>query len=100
MSLTGEVVDAAEALRIGLVTEVGVHDRVVDRAVEPATAATEPPADVVLDVKRMYTEGSGAPVPAALTTESAIAGAGVTDMAAPEERRQAVMDRNRAQIGW
>jgi enoyl-CoA hydratase/carnithine racemase len=99
MSLTGEVLDAAEALRIGLVTEVVAHERIVERAVELATAATEPPADVVLDIKRMYVEGSGAPVLAALGTETVIARSGVTDMSALEERRRAVMARNRAQIG-
>ncbi|SDE54925.1 enoyl-CoA hydratase [Pseudonocardia oroxyli] len=98
MSLTGEVLDAAEAARIGLVTEVVAHGRLLDRAVELATAAAEPPADVVADVKRMYVEGSGAPVLAALATETAIARSGRTDMAALEERRRAVMARNRAQL--
>jgi enoyl-CoA hydratase len=98
MSLTGEVLDAAEALRIGLVTEVVAHERLVDRAVELATAATEPPADVVRDIKRMYVEGSGATVLAAVGIEKEIAHSGQTDMAALEERRQAVMARNKAQI--
>jgi enoyl-CoA hydratase len=98
MSLTGEVLDAAEALRIGLVTEVVAHERLLDRAVELATAATEPPADVVRDVKRMYVEGSGATVLAAVDVEKAIAHSGQTDMAALEERRKAVMARNKAQL--
>jgi enoyl-CoA hydratase/carnithine racemase len=98
MSFTGEVVDAELALRIGLVTEVVPHERLLDRAVELATAATEPPADVLQAVKRMYVEGSGAPVQAALETERAIAAAGTTDLAALEERRRAVTARNRAQL--
>ncbi|GAA4542330.1 enoyl-CoA hydratase [Pseudonocardia xishanensis] len=99
MSFAGEVVDAQLALRIGLVTEVVPHERLLDRAVELATAATEPPADVLQAVKRMYVEGSGAPVLAALETERAIAEAGTTDFAALDERRRAVMARNRAQVG-
>lgn len=98
MSFCGEVVDAALAQRIGLVTEVVPHERLLDRAVELATAATEPPADVLQAVKRMYVEGSGAPVQAALDTERAIAEAGSTDLAALEERRRAVTARNRAQL--
>jgi enoyl-CoA hydratase/carnithine racemase len=98
MSLVGEVLDAAEAFRIGLVTEVTAHDRLLDRAVELATAMTEPPADVVRDVKRMYVEGAGAHVLAALKTETTIARAGSTDTAALEERGRAVIARNKAQI--
>jgi enoyl-CoA hydratase/carnithine racemase len=37
MSMTGEVVDAARAERIGLITEVVAHDRLLDRALELAT---------------------------------------------------------------
>jgi enoyl-CoA hydratase/carnithine racemase len=92
------VLDAAEAFRIGLVTEVTAHDRLLDRAVELATAMTEPPADVVRDVKRMYVEGAGAHVLAALKTETTIARAGSMDTAALEERGRAVIARNKAQI--
>jgi enoyl-CoA hydratase len=98
MSFAGEVVDAELALRIGLVTEVVPHGRLLDRAVGLAAAVTESPADVLQAIKRMYVEGPGAPVQAALETERAIADAGTTDIAALEERRLAVTARNRAQL--
>ena len=37
LSMTGEVVDAARAERIGLVTEIVAHDQLMQRAVELAT---------------------------------------------------------------
>ena len=43
MSMTGEVIDADRALRIGLVTEVVAHDRLLDRAVELAAMVAEVP---------------------------------------------------------
>ena len=36
MSYTGEVIDAELALRIGLVTELVAHERLLDRALELA----------------------------------------------------------------
>ena len=41
--MTGEVIDAARAERIGLVTEVVPHGRLLDRAVELAGQIAEVP---------------------------------------------------------
>ena len=43
LSMTGEVVDAARAERIGLVTEVVAHERLVERAIELASQIAEVP---------------------------------------------------------
>jgi enoyl-CoA hydratase/carnithine racemase len=67
LSFAGEVIDAALALRIGLVTEVLPHDRLLPRAVELATAATEVPAPTMRALKEIYRRG------AAVTTEPAVA---------------------------
>jgi enoyl-CoA hydratase/carnithine racemase len=99
MSFTGEVLDAAAALRAGLVTEVVAHERLLPRALGLAAAIAEVPASTMRELKRMYVDGSGAPVAAALEVEAAIAAANRPDVTALEERRIAVMARNRRQIG-
>jgi enoyl-CoA hydratase/carnithine racemase len=99
MSFTGEIVDAAEALRIGLVSEVVEHDRLVDRALELAIAVAEVPKETLRAVKRMYVEGSAPTVGAALVVERSISEANRPDVAGIEQRRVAVMARNHAQLG-
>jgi enoyl-CoA hydratase len=51
LSMTGEVVDAARAERIGLVTEVVSHERLLDRALELAGQIAEVPGPVMLGLK-------------------------------------------------
>src|SRR5215217_2902433 len=78
MSMTGEVVDAERALRMGLVSEMVPHAELIARATQLARdiAGIDPP--IVRTVKQMYVEGAGGTL-AALEVERAIARAGRTD---------------------
>ncbi|MFI0355986.1 enoyl-CoA hydratase [Actinomadura sp. 9N407] len=96
MSMTGEVVDAARAERLGLVTEVVPHEGLLERALELATAAAEVPGDAMRALKHMYGEVSG--VGPGLATEIELARRHRTDFAGLEERRVQVLRRNRDQI--
>lgn len=98
MSFTGEVVAAAEALRIGLVTEVVAHDALLNRATELATAVSEIPHETMHTLKRIYREGSEPTIGAALAAERTISAANPTDLGLLEHRRRAVMARNRDQL--
>ena len=60
--MTGEVVDAARAERIGLVTEVVPHERLLDRALELAGQIAEVPGPTMLGLKEIYTTGAAAVV--------------------------------------
>ena len=60
LSMTGEVVDAARAERIGLVTEVVAHERLLDRALELAGQIAEVPGPTMLGLKEIYTTGAAA----------------------------------------
>jgi enoyl-CoA hydratase/carnithine racemase len=97
--MTGEVVDAAHAERIGLVTEVVDHDRLLDRALELARQITEVPGPIMVDLKRIYVRGASAVVDPALAAEREIAFAQDRDMAGLGDRFRAVTERNRRQIG-
>ena len=99
MSMTGEVVDAVRAERIGLVTEVVAHDRLLDRAVELATQIAEVPKPTMLGLKEIYVRGAAAVVDPALAAEDAIAGAQDHDLAGLDQRRLDVMRDNKSQIG-
>jgi enoyl-CoA hydratase len=96
MSMTGDPVPAALAERIGLVTEVVAHAELRSRAVALAAASAEVPGEVMRAIKQMYVEG-GAEV-AAMATERRMAEAHTTDHAGMEERRRAVLARNRSRI--
>ncbi|MCT9076173.1 enoyl-CoA hydratase [Streptomyces fulvoviolaceus] len=98
MSFTGEVIGAAEALRIGLVTEVVAHDALLDRAIELATAVTEVPHETMRTMKRIYREGGEPTIGAALAVEQAISEANRPDLGMLEDRRRAVTARNRDQL--
>lgn len=99
MSMTGEVVDAARAERIGLVTEVVPHDRLVDRAVELAGQIAEVPKPTMLGLKEIYVTGGAAVVDPALAAEDAIAGAQEHDLVGLGEQFVAVSARNKQQLG-
>ena len=60
LSMTGEVVDAARAERIGLVTEVVPHERLLDRALELAGQIAEVPGPTMLGLKEIYVTGAAA----------------------------------------
>jgi enoyl-CoA hydratase/carnithine racemase len=98
LSMTGEVVDAARAERIGLVTEVVPHDRLVDRAVELASAIAEVPGPIMLGLKEIYARGTAAVIGPALAAEDDIAGSQEHDLAGLGDRFGAVARRNRSQI--
>ncbi|MWA00837.1 enoyl-CoA hydratase [Actinomadura sp. LD22] len=96
MSMTGEVVDAACAERIGLVSEVVPHGELLARALALASSVAEVPAEAMQDLKRMYSENRG--LVDDLAAEVAIAGAYRADFDGIEGRRAQVQSRNRAQI--
>jgi enoyl-CoA hydratase len=98
LSMTGEVVDAARAERIGLVTEVVAHDRLVERAIELATQIAEVPGPTMLGLKEIYTTGAAAVIDPALAAESKIAFAQDRDFDGLGDRFRAVSDRNKGQI--
>ena len=67
MSITGNFVDAEEALRIGLVNHVVPHDDLLARATGLARDISPQPA--VREVLRLYTRGEGLSLSEALTME-------------------------------
>jgi enoyl-CoA hydratase len=96
LSMTGEVVDAVRAERIGLVTEVVQHDRLLKRSVELAGQIAEVPKPTMLGLKEIYTSGSAAVLDPALA-EDAVAGAQNHDHVGLGERFVAVSARNKQQ---
>jgi enoyl-CoA hydratase len=97
MSMTGQVIDAAAAERIGLVTEVVPHGQLMPRVMDCARAIAEVPPGTVRLLKEMYV--AQAAVGPVLAAEREIAARHVLDWAGLEKRRLDVMARNRAQIG-
>jgi enoyl-CoA hydratase/carnithine racemase len=95
MSMTGEDLNAAEALRIGLVTEVVAHDRVVPRALELAAAVVEVSPELLRPLKQMYAVSADAGLSHALAEERHLAASTPIDHALLEQRRVALMSRNR-----
>ena len=98
LSMTGEVVDAVRAERIGLVTEVVAHDRLLARAVELAGQVAEVPAPIMAGLKQIYVTGSAAIIGPALAAEHDIAGAQELDRDGLGARYAEVSERNRRQI--
>lgn len=98
MSLTGEVVDAATALRMGLVTEVVPHGRLLSRARELAHGIAEVDPVVLQSVKQMYAQGWDATQGPSLAVESRIAAAQQPDFDKLDRRRREVLAHNRSQL--
>jgi enoyl-CoA hydratase/carnithine racemase len=98
LSMTGEVVDAARAERIGLVTEVVPHERLIERALELAGQIAEVPGPVMLGLKEIYTTGAAAVVDPALAAEEKIAFAQHRDFEGLGDQFRAVSERNKRQI--
>jgi enoyl-CoA hydratase len=98
LSMTGEVVNAARAERIGLVTEVVTHDRLLPRAVELASQIAEVPAPIMAGLKEIYVTGSAAVTGPALAAEQDIAGAQELDRDGLGARYAEIAERNRRQI--
>lgn len=99
LSMTGEVVDAVRAERIGLVTEVVPHERLLTRAVELAVQIADVPRATMRSLKQIYTTGSAAVTDPALAAEEAIAFAQHRDFDALEGTFRAVTLRNKEQMG-
>jgi enoyl-CoA hydratase/carnithine racemase len=98
LSMTGEVVDAARAERIGLVTEVVPHGQLLERALQLATQITEVPRQTMLGLTEIYTTGAAAVVDPALAAEAAIAFAQHRDFDGLGDTFRAVSERNKRQI--
>jgi enoyl-CoA hydratase len=98
LSMTGEVVDAARAERIGLVTEVVPHEHLLIRAVELAGQIAEVPAPIMAGLKEIYVTGAAALTEPALAAEQAIAGAQTLDRDGLKDRYAEISERNRRQI--
>lgn len=99
LSMTGEVVDAARAERIGLVTEVVVHERLLERAVELAEQIADVPRPTMRGLKEIYTTGAAAVTDAALAAEERLAFAQHRDFEGLGDRFTAVTQRNKRQMG-
>ena len=70
MILSGRIVEAEEALAIGLLTEVVEEGRHLDRAVEIADALAGFPQDTMLADRRAAIEGLGLPLDEGLALEA------------------------------
>jgi enoyl-CoA hydratase/carnithine racemase len=98
LSMTGEVIDAARAETVGLVTEVVAHARLLDRAVELATQICAVDAPFMQGLKATYVTGAAAIIDPALAAEQTIAATAARDTDGLGERYRQVADRNRRQI--
>jgi enoyl-CoA hydratase/carnithine racemase len=98
LSMTGEVIDAEQAERIGLVTEVVSHELLLDRAIELAAQIAEVPAATMAGLKEIYTRGGDPVISPALAAEQDIAGSQARDFSELSTRFDSVTARNRAQI--
>jgi enoyl-CoA hydratase/carnithine racemase len=98
LSMTGEVVDAARAVRIGLVTEVVPHDQLLPRAVDLAGQIAEVPDTTMAGLKEIYQRGWAGVTDPALAAEQQIAGAHRSDTDALAARSAEVTARNKRQL--
>ena len=98
MSLTGEVVDAARALRMGLVSEVVPHGELLPRARDLARSIAEVDPAVLQPVKQMFVQAWDATLGDSLAVEARIAGAHRPAYDELERRRREVLARNRSQL--
>ncbi|MGU3499339.1 enoyl-CoA hydratase [Mycobacterium sp. C31M] len=98
MSMTGEVISAERAERIGLVTEVVAHDRLLQRALELAGQIAEVPGPTMLALKEIYTEGAAAVIDPALAAEARIAFAQHRDFGGLGDRFREVSEHNKSQL--
>ena len=99
LSMTGEVIDAGHAERIGLVTEVVPHERLLDRAVDLASQIAEVPGPIMRGLKEIYVTGSAPVIEPALAAEQAIAGAQHASVEGLGNKYREIAERNRRQIG-
>jgi enoyl-CoA hydratase len=97
MSLTGNFVDAARALEVGLVNEVVAHEGLLERAITIGRdiAGNDQPA--VRNLKRLYDENVKLTGGDAIANEQRVFRSWNVDPAEVERRRAAVVARGRAQ---
>jgi enoyl-CoA hydratase len=98
LSMTSEVVDAARAEKMGLVTEVVAHPQLLDRTVELAAQICEVDAPIMQGLKHIYAAGAAAIIDPALAAEQAIATTVARHTDGLGERYRQVAERNRRQI--
>ena len=98
LSMTGEVIDAARAERIGLVTEVVAHERLLARARRAGGQIAEVPRPTMGGLKEIYTPGAAAVTDPALAAEETIAFGQHRDFDGLGDRFTAVSQRNKRQI--
>jgi enoyl-CoA hydratase len=91
MSLTGEVMDADLALRIGLVTEVVEHSDLIPRVQQLASAIADVDRELIPGLKQQYVEGGDTTLAGALIREREIAGATPIAFERIDQRREEVM---------
>lgn len=98
LSMTGEVVDAARAERIGLVTEVVAHEQLLGRALELAGQIAEVPSATMTGLLEMYRRGAATVTGPALEAERQVGAA--TPMSTDElaARQREVAARNKRQM--
>jgi enoyl-CoA hydratase len=98
MSLTGDFVDAAEALRIGLVNHVVPHEQLLDAAMAKARSIAEQPRDMVAMLRKDWTATERLPLEDAQRVHyehAARGGFGAATGATIAARREAVIARAR-----
>ncbi|MGE0794378.1 MAG: enoyl-CoA hydratase-related protein [Acidimicrobiia bacterium] len=101
LSLTGNFVDAATALRIGLVNHVVPHDELLPFTLELARAVAEQDPAMVRALRGDWHESGGLPLAEArrVHAEHAARAAGSAAAADLASHRAAVLARSRAQRG-
>jgi enoyl-CoA hydratase/carnithine racemase len=98
LSMTGEVIDAARAEAVGLVTEVVAHEQLLNRTVELATQICEVATPVMQGLKAIYVAGAAATIDPALAAEQTITATTTRNTDGLGERYRQVAERNRRQI--
>jgi enoyl-CoA hydratase len=95
MSMTGEIIDAQTAARIGLLSEVVPHAELRSRTVALAEKIAEVEPRMMLGIKQMYMEGAATHVEPALAVETRVAAENPPAFDEIEQRRRDVMAGNR-----
>lgn len=98
LSMTGEVVTAARAERIGLVTEVVPHEQLLDRALDLAQQIAEVPAPTMAGLKEIYQRGAATVTDPALAAEQDVTKRVRPDTTGLAGRKDEVAARNKSQI--
>ena len=98
LSMTGEVIDAARAEHIGLVTEVVAHEQILARAVELAEQIAEVPSTTMTGLLEMYRRGSATVTEPALAAERQISAATPISTEELAARQRDVAERNKRQM--